>query len=59
MKGEIISEEFNKMVWVSDKNGREYACRIGELKNIKRKEDLSKEEQNNCLDLSEVLGDSW
>ncbi len=59
MKGEIIAGEFNKMVWVSDKNGKEYACSIGELKNIKRKEDLSEDEQNSCMDLSEVLGDSW
>ncbi len=59
MKGEIIADEFNKMVWVSDKNGREYACYINDLKSIKKKEDLSEDEQNSCMDLSEVLGDSW
>jgi hypothetical protein len=59
MKGEIIADEFNKMVWVSDKNGKEYACYINELKSIKKKEDLSEDEQNSCMDLSEVLGDSW
>jgi len=59
MKGEIIAEEFNKMVWVSDKNGKEYACYIEDLKNIKRKEELSDEEQRQCMDLSVVLGDSW
>ena len=59
MKGEIIADEFNKMVWVSDKNGKEYACYIKDLKNIKRKEDLSNEEQQKCMDLSVVLGDSW
>jgi hypothetical protein len=59
MKGEIIADEFNKMVWVSDKNGKEYACYINDLKSIKKKEDLSEDEQNSCMDLSEVLGDSW
>ena len=59
MKGEVISNEFKHMVWVSDKEGKEYACRIEDLKNIKRKEDLTEEEQNNCMDLSQVLGDSW
>ncbi len=59
MKGEVIAKEFNKMVWVSDKNGKEYACYIGDLNNIKRKEDLTDEEQQKCMDLSVVLGDSW
>ena len=59
MKGEIIADEFNKMVWVSDKNGKEYACYIEDLKNIRRKEELTNEEQQKCMDLSVVLGDSW
>jgi hypothetical protein len=57
MKGEIISKEFQKMVWVQDK--KEYACYIDDLKNIKKKEDLSEEEKAKCTDLSTVLGDSW
>lgn len=59
MKGEIISEEFNHMVWVHDKNGKEYACRIENPKNIRNKEDLTEEEQKQCMDLNVVLGDSW
>ncbi len=59
MKGEIISQEFQHMVWVHDKDGKEYACRIEDPKNIKRKEDLTDEEQKNCMNLNEVLGDSW
>jgi hypothetical protein len=59
MRGKIISEEFNHMVWVSDKEGKQYACRIEDIKNVKRKEDLTEEEQQNCLDLSQVVGDSW
>lgn len=59
MQGEIISKEFQKMVWVQDKDGKEYACYIDDLKQIKRKEDLTEDEKAKCLDLSEVLGDSW
>lgn len=59
MKGEIISEEFKKMVWVHDKEGKQYACYIDDPKQIKRKEDLTKEEQEKCMDLNVVLGDSW
>ncbi len=59
MRGDLISEEYKKMVWIRDKEGKEYACYIDDLKNIKKKEDLSPEEKENCLDLSTVLGDSW
>lgn len=59
MKGEIISKEFQKMVWVQDKDGKEYACYIEDLGQIKKKEDLTEEEKKQCMDLNVVLGDSW
>ena len=59
MRGDIISEEYKKMVFIQDKDGKEYACYIDDLKNIKRKEDLTDEEKEKCTDLSQVLGDSW
>jgi hypothetical protein len=59
MKGKTISKEFQKMVWVQDKDGKEYACYIDDLKQIKKKEDLTEEEKAKCMDLSLVLGDSW
>ena len=59
MRGKIISGEYNKMVWIQDKDGKEYACYAEDLKNLKRKEDLSDDERESCLDLSQVLGDNW
>lgn len=59
MKGEIISKEYQKMVWIQDKDGTEYACYIDDLRKIKKKEDLTDEEQKNCMDLNTVLGDNW
>ena len=60
MRGEIISEEYKKMVWVHDSKGKEYACYVDDIKGkVKSKEDLSEEQRKNCLDLSTVLGDSW
>ncbi len=59
MRGKIISEEYNKMVWVRDKDGKEYACYANDLKSLKRKEDLTEDEKKECLDISQVLGDSW
>ena len=59
MRGQLISEEYKNMVWVKDKNGKEYACYASDLKNLRKGEDLSPEEREKCLDLSEVLGDTW
>jgi hypothetical protein len=60
MRGDVISEEYKKMVWVHDRDGKEYACYIDDLKGkIKKKEQLTDEEKKNCVDLNTVLGDSW
>jgi hypothetical protein len=59
MRGEIISKEYQRMVWVHDKEGKEYACYINDEKDIRKKEDLTDEERKKCMDLSQVLGDSW
>ena len=59
MRGDLISKEYQKMVWVRDKDGKEYACYIDDLQNIKKKEDLTDEEREKCLDISQVLGPNW
>ncbi len=59
MRGEKISEEYQRMVFIRDKDGKEYACYIEDLKNLKKKEDLTPEEREKCMDISLVLGDSW
>ena len=28
MQGDLIAEEFKKMVWVRDKDGKQYACYV-------------------------------
>ena len=59
MRGDIISKEYQKMVFVHDKDGKEYACYADDLRNLKRAEDLTEDERKECTDLSLVLGDSW
>jgi len=60
MRGETISAEYKRMVWVHDREGKEYACYADDLKGkVKSKEDLTETEKKNCLDLSTVVGDSW
>ncbi len=43
MRGEIISREYNKMIFISDENGKELDDKQKEL----------------CLDTSHVPGDTW
>jgi hypothetical protein len=56
MQGDLIAKQYEGMVWVRDKEGKEFACYV---KDIKRKEDLTEEEKAKCTDLNTVLGDSW
>jgi hypothetical protein len=55
-------QEYNKggyesMVWIRDKNGKEYACSVEALKgNIKDKDELTDEELANCMDVSQLIG---
>lgn len=59
MKGQIISQEFNKIAWVRDNKGAEYACYVDQDRKVNNKRDLSKNEQKSCMNLNAVLGDSW
>lgn len=59
MRGQIISKEYNNMVWVKDKEGAEYACYHNGEDNVRRKEDLTEKDQHKCMNLNVVLGDTW
>lgn len=59
MRGKIISKEYQGMVFVHDKNGKEYACYARDLSGFKNGKDLTDSERQKCLDISLVLGDSW
>ena len=56
MRGDIISAEYKKMIWVKDEEGKEFACYSTDVKNP---DHLSENEKEHCLDSSLVLGDSW
>lgn len=56
MEGNMRSG-FESMVWIKDKNGKEYVCYADDLKgNIRLKDDLTEEEKSTCMDVSELLG---
>ena len=56
MKGQIISVEFQKIQFVQDNNGKEYACYSDDIIDSKH---LTAEQKKKCLDLSSIFGDSW
>lgn len=59
MRGQIISKEYQRMVFVNDKQGKQYACYTKDLKDGENGRELSDEEKQKCMDLSQVLGDTW
>ena len=58
----MAEEEYTKggyeaLVWIRDKDGKEYACTAAALKgNLKTKEELSEEEMESCMDVSLLIG---
>ena len=56
MRGNLISKEYQSMVWVKDETGKEFACYASDVKDVNN---INDEEKSHCLDLSQVVGDSW
>jgi hypothetical protein len=56
MRGNNISQEYQKMVWVRDEYGAEYVCYAEDLKNDAQ---LNDEEKKQCLNTNLVLGANW
>jgi len=44
---------YESMVWVQDKDGREFACYMKDLENPK---ELADEEKAKCLDVNSLIG---
>lgn len=48
---------YESMVWIRDKDGKEYACYAKDLKGkLKTKDELSEEEKSKCMDVSQLIG---
>ncbi|WP_228723232.1 hypothetical protein [Desulfosediminicola flagellatus] len=59
MRGQIISKEYQRMEWVQDKDGKEFACYHDDVKGFDSKEGLTEDQKKRCLDVSQVAGDTW
>lgn len=44
---------YESMVWLRDKDGKEYACYLDD---INGNEELTEEEKAKCLDVNQLLG---
>jgi hypothetical protein len=56
MRGDIISAEYNKMVFVRDDHGGEFACYANDLSDHNH---VKENEKENCIDTNLILGASW
>jgi len=48
MRGELISHEYQHMVWVSDSDGRQYSCYRDDVKNFNENNGLTKKQKEKC-----------
>ena len=49
--------DYTSMVWIRDKDGKEYACYLEDIKGkVKSKEQLTDDEKSHCLDVSQIIG---
>jgi hypothetical protein len=54
---QIMNGGYESMVWIRDKNGREYACYLDDIKGkIKTGEELTAAERAKCLEVNEIVG---
>lgn len=59
MRGEIISREYQSIRIVKDRDGKEYSCYFKDVQNYNKNVGLTADQKSKCLDLSQVLGDTW
>ena len=56
MRGDIISAEYQQIVFVRDDNGGEYACYA---KDLSDRHHVKESEKQHCLDTNLILGSNW
>jgi hypothetical protein len=44
---------YESMIWVKDRNGKEYSCYLEDIKNP---ENLTEEEKAKCMDVNALIG---
>ncbi|MFC1844274.1 hypothetical protein ACFLZ5_05735 [Thermodesulfobacteriota bacterium] len=47
---------YESMVWVNDRNGKEFACYTRDIENSEHFEELPKELRSKCIDVNLLVG---
>jgi len=48
---------YEGLVWIYDKDGKEFACPADAIKGkVKKKGELTEEEKKKCMDVNEIVG---
>lgn len=48
---------YDNLVWIRDKNGKEYSCSVDALRdNLKDGDELTDAERARCVDVSQIVG---
>lgn len=54
---EVAMTGYDNLVWIRDKNGKEYSCSADVLRNnLKDGDELTEDERARCVDVSEIIG---
>ena len=54
--GEIMKGGYESLVWVNDRNGKEYVCYLENIENIRSFDQLSDDERKQCSDVNQIVG---
>ncbi|MCB2184306.1 MAG: hypothetical protein KQH63_19945 [Desulfobulbaceae bacterium] len=48
---------YESLIWVNDKDGKEYVCSLDDIKDhFKEAEGLTEEQRNKCFDVNAIVG---
>ena len=47
---------YESLIWVNDKNGKEYVCTLENADNIRFLDQLSEYDRNHCADVNQIVG---
>ncbi len=47
---------YDSLIWVNDKQGKEYVCSLNNTSNKQFFEELSSDEKKHCSDVNQIVG---
>ena len=47
---------YESLIWVNDRNGKEYVCYLENIENIRSFDQLSGDERKQCSDVNQIVG---